>query len=112
MTTHKDQLNSLFGLDTDLDFRYGLDKAQLFQEALANDLGRIREGGPDDEHKAYQTSLGADGPLIFYTDPSCTGRPVKDTFGVAWPELVSSPRSIRLTPWVRSPLIVPVKRSE
>ncbi|MDN5862626.1 MAG: phosphoenolpyruvate carboxykinase (ATP), partial [Salinisphaera sp.] len=28
-----------------------------------------------------------DGPLMYYSDPSCTGRPVADTFAVAWPEI-------------------------
>ena len=28
--------------------------------------------------------------MVYYTDPSCTGRPVQDTFGVAWPEMEES----------------------
>ena len=84
-TAYKDELGEKLGLES-VEFHYDLTKDQLFQEALTHDKGRIREGGPDDEHKAYQTKLGADGPLIFYTDPSCTGRPVKDTFAVASPD--------------------------
>ena len=30
---------------------------------------------------------GFRGPLVFHSDPSCTGRPVQDTFAVAWPEV-------------------------
>ena len=56
--------------------KHGLGSDQLFAEAIANDRGRVRVGGPDDERKAFATSLGADGPLVFYTDPMCTGRPV------------------------------------
>ncbi len=69
--------------------KQGLDSDQLFCEAIANDRGRVRVDGPDDERKAFATSLGADGPLVFYTDPTCTGRPVADTFAVAWPEVES-----------------------
>lgn len=83
-----DELNQIFGLNQ-VQYRHNLDKATLFREAIANDRGRIRPDGPDDEQKAYPTKLGLDGPLIFYTDPSCTGRPVQDTFAVAWPELES-----------------------
>ena len=71
----------------DVEYRLNLSKDELFHEAIANDRGRIREGGSDDEQKAYPTKLGIDGPLVYYTDPSCTGRPVSDTFGVAHPEL-------------------------
>src|SRR5699024_7689367 len=69
------------------EYRHNLDKTALFKAALANDRGRIRPHGPDDEPKAWATRLGADGPLLYYSDPSCTGRPVKDTFAVAWPEV-------------------------
>ncbi|QDU65782.1 phosphoenolpyruvate carboxykinase (ATP) [Engelhardtia mirabilis] len=78
------QLEQLFGL-TGVDYKHNLSKEELFHEAIANDRGRIREGGPDDEQKAYPTKLGVNGPLVYYTDPTCTGRPVQDTFGVAWP---------------------------
>ena len=38
-----------------------------------------------DAQKAFPTALGKDGPLVFYTDPTCTGRPTQDTFAVARP---------------------------
>ncbi|MFQ5995182.1 MAG: phosphoenolpyruvate carboxykinase (ATP) [Acidiferrobacterales bacterium] len=71
-------------------YKYNLPKDELFHEAIANDRGRIRLDGPETEQKAYATKLGANGPLVFYTDPTCTGRPVKDTFAVAWPEVESA----------------------
>ncbi len=64
-------------------FAHNLSKDELFHAAIAGDRGRVREGGPDDEQKAFPTKLGVKGPLMFYTDPTCTGRPVQDTFGVA-----------------------------
>lgn len=79
-------LKALLGLDG-IRFKTNLSKEELFAEALAHDRGRIRPDGPDDEPKAYATRLGAKGPLVFYSDPTCTGRPVQDTYGVAWPEL-------------------------
>src|SRR4029453_14760026 len=72
-----------------VQYKANLSKEDLFQEALRNDRGRIRPNGPDDEPKAWATKLGVKGPLVYYSDPSCTGRPVQDTFGVAWPELES-----------------------
>lgn len=69
------------------DIRFGLTQDELFAAALEHDRGRIRPDGPDDEPKAYATSLGLDGPLVYYSDPSCTGRPVNDTFAVARPEV-------------------------
>ena len=75
------QLESSFGLST-VDLRYGLSQDELFQAAIDGDRGRIQARGSDDEPKAYATALGLDGPLIFYSDPSCTGRPVQDTFCV------------------------------
>ncbi|MEZ5973970.1 MAG: phosphoenolpyruvate carboxykinase (ATP) [Planctomycetota bacterium] len=83
---HTQDLERLFGLK-EVTYKVNLSKDQLFDAAIAGDRGRIRKDGPDDEQKAYPTKLGKNGPLVFYTDPSCTGRPVKDTFGVAWPEL-------------------------
>lgn len=80
-------LQSLLGLEG-IDYKHNLTKDQLFHEAIAHDRGRIRPDGPDDEQKAYSTKLGVDGPLVYYSDPSCTGRPVQDTFGVAWPEFI------------------------
>jgi phosphoenolpyruvate carboxykinase (ATP) len=84
--SHASELETLLHLKT-VNYKYGLSKEQLFHEAIANDRGRIRKDGPDNEQKAYPTKLGIEGPLVFYTDPSCTGRPVQDTFAVAWPEL-------------------------
>ena len=70
-----------------IDFKYNLSKARLFEDAIANDRGRVRLDGPDTDRKCHPTSLGIDGPLVFHTDPTCTGRPVADTFAVAWPEV-------------------------
>ena len=70
-----------------VSYKYNLPKDQLFHEAIANDRGRVRADGPDDAQKAFPTKLGVDGPLVFYTDPTCTGRPVADTFAVGWPEV-------------------------
>ena len=70
-----------------IDFKYNLSKVRLFEEAVANDRGRVRPHGPDTDRKCFPTRLGVDGPLMFYTDPTCTGRPVDDTFAVAWPEV-------------------------
>ena len=83
-TTVAEQLAERFGL-TSVEFRSELSQLELFRAAIANDRGRIELDGPDDEQKAYATVLGEDGPLMYYTDPTCTGRPVQDTFGVAWP---------------------------
>jgi phosphoenolpyruvate carboxykinase (ATP) len=80
------ELHRALGLQG-IEFRQNLSKAALFAEAIANDRGRIRPGGPDNEPKAYATALGSSGPLVYYSDPSCTGRPVQDTFAVAWPEI-------------------------
>ena len=70
-----------------INFKYNLSKEQLFHEAIANDRGRVSLDGGFDEQKAYPTKLGVNGPLMFFTDPTCTGRPVADTFAVAWPEV-------------------------
>ncbi len=80
------ELRQTLGLDS-VAYHHNLDKNALFDAALANDRGRIHPDGPDDEPKAYATRLGSAGPLIYYSDPSCTGRPVQDTFAVAWPEV-------------------------
>ncbi|CAM9939224.1 unnamed protein product [Chrysoparadoxa australica] len=80
------ELRQRLGLDT-VEYRHNLSRPDLFRAALDNDRGRIRPDGPDDEPKAWATKLGVDGPLVFYSDPSCTGRPVADTFAVAWPEV-------------------------
>ena len=81
----RNELEDLLGLTT-VNYKYGLSKEELFHEAIANDKGRVKVGGPEDEQKAFATKLGVDGPLVYYTDPECTGRPVNDTFAVAWPE--------------------------
>jgi phosphoenolpyruvate carboxykinase (ATP) len=78
-------LEQLLGLKT-VEYKHGLSKEELFQEAIHSDRGRVRKGGGYDEQKAYPTALGVRGPLVYYSDPECTGRPVKDTFAVAWPE--------------------------
>ena len=70
-----------------IDFKHNLPKARLFEDAIANDRGRVRIDGPDTDRKCFPTRLGVDGPLVFHTDPTCTGRPVADTFAVAWPEV-------------------------
>lgn len=79
-------LKTLFGLDT-VTYQYDLSKAALFDAAIAHDRGRIERGGATDVQKAYPTKLGKNGPLAYYTDPDCTGRRVKDTYAVAWPEV-------------------------
>jgi phosphoenolpyruvate carboxykinase (ATP) len=79
-------LETLLGLKS-VSYRYNLSKPELFHEAIANDRGRVRHGGPSDEQKAYATKLGVDGPLVYYTDPDCTGRRTKDTYAVAWPDV-------------------------
>jgi phosphoenolpyruvate carboxykinase (ATP) len=84
----RDALEQKLGL-TSVSYKYNLPKDQLFHAAIENDRGRLRVGGPDTEQKAFPTKLGVDGPLVFYTDPTCTGRPVNDTFAVAWPEIES-----------------------
>jgi len=81
-----ESLAAQLGLDS-VEIRYGLSQDELFVAALAHDRGRIRPDGPDDEPKAHGTSLGLDGPLVYYSDPSCTGRPVQDTFAVARDEI-------------------------
>jgi len=75
------------GLKT-VSYKYNLSKDELFHEAIRNDRGRVKKGGPSNEQKAFATKLGVKGPLLYYTDPDCTGRRVKDTYSVAWPEVV------------------------
>ena len=79
-------LEKLFGLNS-VTYKYNLSKPELFSEAIAHDRGRVAHGGPDDAQKAYPTALGVDGPLVYYSDPDCTGRRTKDTYAVAWPEV-------------------------
>jgi phosphoenolpyruvate carboxykinase (ATP) len=83
----REDLTRLFGLSGSVTYKADLSKDELFDEAIARDRGRVVPDGSDDAQKAFPTKLGKRGPLVFYTDPACTGRPVKDTFGVAWPEL-------------------------
>ena len=79
-------LERLLGLKQ-VTYKYGLSKEELFHEAIRNDRGRVRKDGPSNEQKAYATKLGVKGPLVYYTDPDCTGRRVKDTYAVGWPEV-------------------------
>jgi phosphoenolpyruvate carboxykinase (ATP) len=83
---HVRELEKLFGLKS-VTYKYGLSKDELFGEAIRNDRGRVKKGGPSDAQKAYPTKLGLAGPLVYYTDPDCTGRRVKDTYAVKWPEV-------------------------
>ena len=87
--TVAEQLAHQFGLTTP-NLRIGLSQDELFHAAIENDRGRVSLDGGDDEQKAYPTALGVDGPLVFYTDPTCTGRPTSDTFAVGRPEVVES----------------------
>ena len=54
-------LEQKFGLKN-VQYKYNLSKEELFHEAIANDRGRIRKDGPEDDQKAYPTKLGVDGP--------------------------------------------------
>ncbi|SFF54716.1 phosphoenolpyruvate carboxykinase (ATP) [Fontimonas thermophila] len=84
--TFQADLEKLFGLKT-VTYKYNLSKEELFHEAIANDRGRVRRDGPSNEQKAFPTKLGVNGPLVYYTDPDCTGRRTKDTYAVKWPEV-------------------------
>ena len=77
-----------FGLDGPT-IHHNLTKPELFSAALKYDKGRISKSGGYNDRKAYATALQEDGPLVFLTDPDCTGRPVHDTYAVAWPEFES-----------------------
>ena len=79
-------LHDQFGIKN-VTLHYGLTQDELFFAAIENDRGRVTPEGRSDEQKAYQTALGVDGPLVYYSDPSCTGRPVDDTFAVARSEV-------------------------
>ena len=85
-TSFQADLEKLFGLKT-VSYKYNLGKTELFHEAIANDRGRVKRGGGSDEQKAFPTILGDKGPLVYYTDPDCTGRRTKDTYAVKWPEV-------------------------
>ncbi len=84
--TFQADLEKLFGLKT-VSYKYNLSKEELFHEAIANDKGRVRRDGPSDAQKAFATKLGVKGPLVYYTDPDCTGRRTKDTYAVKWPDV-------------------------
>ena len=81
-------LEKLFGLKT-VSYKANLSKEELFHEAIKNDRGRVKRGGPSDAQKAFPTKLGVKGPLVYYTDPDCTGRRTKDTYAVKWPEVAN-----------------------
>ncbi len=76
-------LQSEFGIETP-KILYNLSSSALFQEALKHDRGRVLRSGGYNEAKAFGTSLKDNGPIVFLTDPDCTGRPVDDTYAVAW----------------------------
>ena len=84
--TYQADLEQLLGLKT-VSYKYNLSKPELFHEAIANDRGRVRRDGPSDAQKAFATKLGVNGPLVYYTDPDCTGRRTKDTYAVKWPDV-------------------------
>jgi phosphoenolpyruvate carboxykinase (ATP) len=79
-------LKALLGLEG-VTYKANLSKEALFAEAIANDRGRVQKDGPSNSQKAFATKLGVRGPLVYYTDPDCTGRRTKDTFAVGWPEV-------------------------
>lgn len=80
------ELQRLLGLKN-CTYKYNLTKEELFHEAIRSDRGRVRRDGPSNEQKCFPTKLGTNGPLVYYTDPDCTGRRVKDTYAVKWPEV-------------------------
>ena len=74
-------LKETLGLDG-LEYRHDLGKDALFREALANDRGRIRADGPDDEPKAYETALGLEGRERFETNRASSRQARGPTDGV------------------------------
>jgi phosphoenolpyruvate carboxykinase (ATP) len=84
--TFEAELEQLLGLKN-VTYKPNLSKEELFREAIQKDRGRVAPGGPSDAQKAFSTRLGLAGPLVYYTDPDCTGRRVKDTYAVRWPEV-------------------------
>ena len=88
-TSAAHQLARQFGLATP-NLKIGLSQDDLFHAAIANDRGRVEIDGPSDAQKAFPTALGVNGPLVYYTDPACTGRPTSDTFAVARSELIDT----------------------
>ena len=83
------ELAEQFGLTTP-NLRVGLSQDDLFHAAIANDRGRVHLDGGFDDQKAFPTSLGVDGPLVYFSDPTCTGRPLADTFCVAREEVLDT----------------------
>ncbi|MBA4809601.1 MAG: phosphoenolpyruvate carboxykinase (ATP) [Acidimicrobiaceae bacterium TMED77] len=81
-----ESLKAQFGIDS-VTLHYGLSQDELFKAAIDNDRGKVDPDGDNNQQKAYQTALGLEGPLVYYSDPSCTGRPVNDTFAVSRPEV-------------------------
>ena len=77
-----EQLSNQFGIKTNI--KYGLAQEDLFRAAIEND--KDSKG----QQKAFATSLGEEGPLVYYTDPDCTGRPVNDTYAVARDEVIDT----------------------
>ena len=88
MTNIKQLLKSQLGIDGP-EIHHNLSWSELFQASLKFDRGRIDQQGGYDDQKAYATKLRGNGPIVFRTDPDCTGRPVSDTYAVAWPEVES-----------------------
>ena len=86
--SHVTELKNLLGLDG-VQYHHNLEKRALFHEAIAKDRGRTKVGGGWNDQKAFATKLGDRGPLVYYTDPSATGRRVKDTYAAAYPEIES-----------------------
>ena len=84
--TFQADLEKLFGLKN-VSYQYNLSKEELFHAAIKHDKGRVKKDGPSDAQKAFPTRLGVKGPLVYYTDPDCTGRRTKDTYAVKWPEV-------------------------
>ena len=67
----RDDLEQKLGLKS-VAYKYNLPKVQLFHEAIENDRGRLRVGGPDTQQKAFPTKLGVDGPLTCRGPGCCT----------------------------------------
>ena len=59
-------LHDQFGIKN-VTLHYGLSQDELFFAAIENDRGRVTPEGRSDEQKAYQTALGVDGPLVYYS---------------------------------------------
>ena len=88
MISPTERIRSQFGISNS-KFLYNLSEKELFHRALHSDRGRVSFEGDDLQRKAFSTSLNDKGPLVFLSDPDCTGRPVDDTYAVAWPEFES-----------------------